>query len=111
MIPIRLKDPVLKINPHYYSVCVVTRILIGISFLVTNKSSSVFSLLVILGFLYKLWKNPNSWKNYTRTIMIYSICLILSEYFKEKRYICGVFIILDALMGQQLFYIASNYLN
>jgi hypothetical protein len=86
-------------------VCILLRIILGI--LVINKTLSInliilLSLFVITMFGYKYFKLPNVWKVYFRTVLIYSIVLILTlKYGDNYRQISGTLIIVDSLMGLQ----------
>ena len=76
-----------------------------------------FSILVVIMFGSKWINNDGTWKNYYRTVALYSIItllIILNKYtfmeIKSIKVISGLLIILDAIMGQQTRYIASTYL-
>ena len=70
-----------------------------------------FALSIVAFFLYKQSINPRSWKNYVRTIMLYSVIAVLG-YLRPPRWeqYAGVLILVDVAMGQQTWYIAKTYL-
>lgn len=97
--------------------CVLLRIFIG--FLIYFKVSILsnlfflipFFLLIIIFFSYKLYITKNkTWKVYLRTILIYSISLIISILDKKNnRNNAGILIMIDALMGLQSRHIQKNF--
>jgi len=116
MIPTHLKDPALKISPSLYTVCILLRI--SLAFLVffvmfpyKNTFILFFALSIVAFFLYKQSINPRSWKNYVRTIILYSAIAVLS-YLRPPRWeqYVGLLILVDVAMGQQTWYIAKTYL-
>jgi len=105
--------------PYVYIFCIFLRFILG--YLILNKKiNNIFiyllSAFVILIFSNKRNKfiknNIKTWKLYGRTIGAYSL-LIIFTYFninlKQKDYnIGGLIIIIDALLGVESRYIASN---
>jgi len=59
--------------------------------------------------LYKFLKIEKIWKNYLRTVLIYSVILFLITKY-QSRYIelCGLLIIIDAIMGLQTYHVFNQ---
>lgn len=111
MIPEILRDETTLIKNHTlktYIFCILLRIFIGL-LTITNKIPvtilQILSIFVIVTFLYKFIKIEKIWKNYLRTVLVYSIVLFLITIF-NKQYIelCGLLIIFDSLMGLQTYH-------
>jgi len=108
MIPEIFRDNTTFIKNHSlntYMFCVLLRIILGLG-IITNKLPAKFiiilSVLVIIVFSNKFIKLPKVWKNYLRTVIVYSIVLMLTVLFNNKyNYVSGILIIVDALMGLQ----------
>jgi hypothetical protein len=118
MIPEKLKDTTTLVKNHTmktYIFCILLRCTIGI--LVINKKIpikflQIFAILVISTFFYKYFKLQQIWKNYLRTVLVYSLILFLITYYGDKFIeICGALIIIDALMGQQTYHIFNQIGN
>lgn len=120
-IPDRLQDK----NTYYYKTknknhplinylgCVILRISIGL--LIFNKILPniviyILSILIIIFFTDKFLNSPSTWKNYPRTVLVYSILPIFTKQKTDHNY-GGLLIIIDALMGLQSRYIQNNFLN
>lgn len=134
-IPKEWKDPVLQTSPSFYmSVCVPLRILIGFWLLGTSlwsgssvdsiwfqktmiQGTAIFAFFIVCFFSYKQYRNPCSWKNYTRVFIIYTIifclclfCLFPSILFSKHcpyRSILqysALLIWMDVIIGQQSWY-------
>jgi len=107
-IPKELKDNTTIVKNHTlktYIFCVLLRIILGL-FIITNKLSVrlivIICIFIILGFLNKYFKLNRVWKIYLRTVLVYSIVLLLSvKYNNQYNHISGTLIIIDALMGLQ----------
>jgi hypothetical protein len=121
-IPNELIDKTLvsgKYASYVYIFCIFLRFVLG--YLILNKKINnmfiyLLSAFVILNFSIKrnefIKTNTKTWKIYGRTIGAYSL-LILNTYFnndlKQKEYnIGGLIVIIDALLGIESRYIASN---
>jgi len=107
-VPLRLRDPVLRVDPRYFGICTLSRVIIGLYILTNDVQLTYLYALVVLFFYYKMTKNPRSWKNYARTMYAYTVCFVIGR--KHPR-LCGLLIITDALIGQQSRYEAENYLQ
>lgn len=112
MIPEILRDGTTIIKNHTiktYIFCILLRIIIGLLTMTDNLSVLIIQLLsifVIIFFTYKFIKVSNIWKVYLRTILAYSVILLLSFLYGDKYMnICGLLIIVDALMGLQSYYV------
>lgn len=107
-IPEELKDNTTIIKNHTlktYIFCVLLRIILGL-FIITNKISvrliSIICIFIILTFLNKYFKLNKVWKVYLRTVLVYSIVLLLTiKYDNQYNHVSGILIITDALMGLQ----------
>lgn len=115
MIPSHLRDPVLKISPSLYTFCIFLRVSLAflvffVSFSYKNSIVLLFALSIIAFFVYKQMVNPRSWKNYVRTILLYSAIATLAyrQPAQWERY-AGLLILIDVAMGQQTWYIAHTY--
>lgn len=105
--------------PYIYIFCIFLRIILGYQILnkkINNGFIYLVSAFVIIHFSNKrnrfIKNNIKTWKLYGRTIGAYSL-LIMFTYFnidlKQKDYnIGGLIIIIDALLGIESRYIASN---
>jgi len=111
MIPEILRDKTTLIKNHTlktYIFCILLRISIGLA-VILNKIPvtilQILSIFVIVTFLYKFIKIEKIWKNYLRTVLVYSTILFLITKF-NTRYIelAGLLIIFDALMGLQTYH-------
>ena len=111
MIPEILRDKTTIIKNHTlktYIFCVLLRISIGL-LVIADKIPvtilQILSIFVIVTFLLKFIKIEKIWKNYLRTVLIYSIVLFLITKYKS-RYIelAGLLIIFDSLMGLQTYH-------
>ena len=133
MIPERLIDLTTifeKYNKRHsiytHLVCILLRIILGllIYYKVKRFNSyrfvSILCILIITFFVNKVFITQNkTWKVYIRTILFYSIGLIinttdyyiLNNYNKQPRNITGLIIILDALMGLQSRHIQNNFIS
>ena len=111
MIPEILRDKTTIVKNHTlktYIFCILLRISIGI-LTITNiipvSILQILSILVIVMFLYKFFKIEKIWKNYLRTVLVYSVILFLITKFNTKYIqLCGLLIIFDALMGLQSYH-------
>lgn len=124
-IPNELIDKTLvsgKYASYVYIFCIFLRFILGYLILtkkINNMCIYLLAVFVILNFSIKrnefIKTNTKTWKIYGRTIGAYSL-LILTTYFidiqndlKQKEYnIGGLIIIIDALLGIESRYIASN---
>lgn len=122
-IPVRLRDPHLRVEASRFAWCVPVRVALGCVVAWGSPAWSSLpwmqwgSLLILLFFVYKKVINPVSWKNYERTLYVYGLIAVLTHLqpyvnFSEAslQMWCGFLIIVDALMGQQSYYIARHYL-
>ena len=106
--------------------CVLLRIILGllIYYKVKGLKSytfvSIFYILVIAFFGNKVFITQNkTWKVYIRTILFYSISLIINStdyhifniYNKQSRNVTGLIMIFDALMGLQSRHIQNNFIS
>lgn len=75
-------------------------------------------ILVLIMFSNKLYITNNAtWKVYTRTLLLYSLNIIINTldkykyniYDKQPRNLTGLFIIFDAIMGLQSRHIQNNF--
>lgn len=111
MIPEILRDKTTLIKNHTlktYIFCILLRISIGL-LVIANKIPitilQILSIFVIVMFLYKFIKIEKIWKNYLRTVLIYSIVLFLITKFNTKYIeLAGLLIIFDSLMGLQSYH-------
>lgn len=111
MIPEILRDKTTIIKNHTlktYIFCILLRISIGL-LIIANKIPitilQILSIFVIITFLYKFIKIEKIWKNYLRTVLVYSIVLFLITKFDTKYIeLAGLLIIFDALMGLQTYH-------
>ena len=111
MIPEILRDKTTLIKNHTlktYIFCILLRITIGL-LTIANKIPitilQILSIFVIVMFLYKFIKIEKIWKNYLRTVLIYSIVLFLITKYNTKYIeLAGLLIIFDALMGLQSYH-------
>ena len=122
MIPQQLQDPTTMFHNHSMFTqmpCFLLRISIGLLFIygiINNTLMIVISTLIVIFFTWKYVKMTLTqpiWKNYLRTIMIYTLVVVL-VLFQSKlphpeytKLICGILIIVDAMMGQQSRYISE----
>jgi hypothetical protein len=111
MIPDILRDKTTIIKNHTlktYIFCILLRIGIGLAVItgqIPNFIIQILSLFVITMFLYKFIKIEKIWKNYLRTVLIYSLVLFLITKYNSKYIeLCGLLIIFDALMGLQTYH-------
>jgi hypothetical protein len=111
MIPDILRDKTTLIKNHTlktYIFCILLRIFIGL-LVIADKIPvtilQILSIFVIVTFLLKFIKIEKIWKNYLRTVLVYSIVLFLITKYKS-RYIelAGLLIIFDSLMGLQTYH-------
>lgn len=115
MIPEILRDKTTFIKNHTlktYIFCILLRIFIGL-LTMTNKIPitilQLISIFVIVMFFYKFLKIKKIWKNYLRTVIVYTIILFLVTQFNtEYIKICGLLIIFDSLMGLQTYHIFNQ---
>ena len=115
MIPEILRDKTTVIKNHTlktYIFCVILRIVIGIltmTKIIPINILQILSICVIVLFLYKFIKFEKIWKNYLRTVLIYSIILFLIKKYNTKFIeICGLLIIVDSIMGLQTYHIFNQ---
>jgi hypothetical protein len=115
-----LADPTLKLSPHFYTqYCIPIRLGLGLSLLLypefiklapmpppdpqtTKNGLLVLSVLIIMGLAYKARINTHSWKNYWRTIIAYSLVILVVTLHHDQSFaftLAGLFIIGDALIG------------
>lgn len=106
-----------KNNKHHpllnYLGCVILRIIIGL--LIFNNLLSpiviyILSVLILLFFGNKFINSSLTWKNYPRTVLVYSLLPIFTKYKSDHNY-GGLLVIMDALMGLQTRHIHNNFLN
>jgi hypothetical protein len=107
MLPI-LVDKTTMVKNHTtftYLPCVILRIVIGLyifSFADSKLITLILSAFAIIFFSYKYMILNTTWKNYLRTVLIYSVALSLSLYDYSKYHkLIGTLIIIDALFGLQ----------
>jgi hypothetical protein len=93
-----------------YLPCVLIRISIALLFMygvINNLAMTILSTLIVLMFLWKYIKiGSNVWKNYLRTVLIYSLIIVVINVLPaslqvNKTALVGMLIIIDALLGQQ----------
>lgn len=104
--------------------CVLLRIILGlliyykVSIFKSYNFVSIFYILIIIFFGNKLLITQNkTWKVYLRTILLYTINLIINTldnnifkiYEKQPRNVSGLFIIFDAILGLQSRHIQNNF--
>jgi hypothetical protein len=133
MIPERLIDLTTvfekqnKIHTLYTHLgCVLLRIILGLLIYYKVKGFksytlvSILCILVITFFGNKVFITQNkTWKVYIRTVLFYSIGLIINStdyhilkiYDKQSRNVAGLIIIFDALMGLQSRHIQNNFIS
>lgn len=104
--------------------CILLRILLGI--LIYYKISifknynflMFFYIMVLIAFSNKLIITKNkSWKVYIRTLIFYSLNIIINttdkykynKYYKQPNNLAGLFVIFDAIMGLQSRHIQNNF--
>lgn len=104
--------------------CILLRILLGI--LIYYKISifknynflMFFYIMVLIAFSNKLIITKNkSWKVYIRTLIFYSLNIIINttdkykynKYNKQPNNLTGLFVIFDAIMGLQSRHIQNNF--
>ena len=111
-------------TPYTHLFCVILRILLG---LIIYFKLGIFKnllfliilfLIVIIVFSYKLYITKNkTWKVYIRTLLFYSIALIINllDNYKYKTFnndsknMSGILIAIDAIMGLQSRHIQNNF--
>ena len=133
MIPERLIDLTTVFEKHNkrhtlytHLGCILLRIILGLLIYYKVKGFksytfvSILCILVITFFGNKVFNTQNkTWKVYIRTILFYSISLIINStdyhilniYNKQSRNITGIIIIIDALMGLQSRHIQNNFIS
>jgi len=118
MIPEILRDKTTIVKNHTlktYIFCVLLRIVIGLLVITNLIPITILKPLVIViiaVFLYKFLKIEKIWKNYLRTVLIYSIILfMLMKYDKKYIELCGLLIIIDSIMGLQTYHIFNQIGN
>jgi hypothetical protein len=104
--------------------CVSLRILLGtsiyykISIFKNYNFLMFFYIIILIAFGNKLLITENkSWKVYARTLIFYSLSIIINTidkykyniFNKQPRNLTGLFIILDAIMGLQSRHIQNNF--
>ncbi len=111
MIPEILRDKTTLIKNHTlktYIFCILLRISIGLLTIANSIPITILQILsifVIVMFLYKFIKIEKIWKNYLRTVLIYSIVLFLiTKYSTKYIELAGLLIIFDSLMGLQSYH-------
>ena len=120
MIPKRLHDPILTISPSLYSVCIALRVSIAWVIwhmgrgMAMNQSIqtglTVFAGMIVAFFVYKIWYNPHSWKNYWRTIVLWTFMIgVIKRGQPDWNKWVALLVLLDVVMGQQSWYIAQWY--
>lgn len=77
-----------------------------------KQAFTLFAVMIIAFFVYKIWYNPHSWKNYWRTIVLWSfmIGVIYSGHTDWNQWVAFL-VLLDVVMGQQSWYIAQWYVT
>lgn len=114
-IPPSLIDNTTIYNKHTaytHLFCILLRIFIGL-YLIQGKISPqmimLLCIIVILIFGFKFSRQTPIWKNYLRTLLVYSTVFFL-QYKKidNKNSISGILIIVEALLAQQSRYITTN---
>lgn len=102
--------------------CILLRITIGLFLIFYIKNINklyliIFFAIIVVMFSYKFFILPKTWKNYLRTVLVYSIGLIvLSISLANENIIStetaglvsGILLIVDALMGLQTRHIFSQ---
>lgn len=100
--------------------CLLLRITIGLFLIFYIKHINklyliIFFAIIILMFSYKFFILPKTWKNYLRTVLVYTIGLILISLSSENiistetaGLVSGILVIVDALMGLQTRHIFSQ---
>ena len=121
-----LLDPTRRIPSELFAtLCVPFRILLGF-ILITTEPSTVTTLLhnsplivavpaaAAMGIGYKAYINPHSWKHYYRSIATLLTIFTLFVYaanvpstVSRVQIASGLLVIVDALMGKQMHYVAS----
>ena len=117
MIPDRLIDKKLKSGkyaPYFYTMCIIIRILIGLLVFynkIPNIIIYILSAFIITIFSYKYIYNKGTWKNYINTVITYILLSIFTLNNKNTNNIGGVFVIINALLGNNTKYITSNFIE
>jgi len=122
-IPERLRDESLSCTKNNTSLlfifCIIIRIVLGM-LVFYNVIPPIFiyilSAFIIVAFSYKYIFNKKIWKNYLRTIILYTLVIIFTSLNKSRLNksnfnIGGIIIIFDALMGQQSRFITGNFVS
>jgi hypothetical protein len=128
MIPERLEDPYTIIYQkgerhtiYTHLGCVLLRIILGlliyfkVGFFKSILPLLIIYIMIIIFFSNKVFKTKNkTWKVYFRTILLYSLGLIINsiDYItnnNSNKNISGILIIIDAIMGLQSRHIQNNF--
>ncbi len=117
MIPARLVDNglVTKNPDQLYIVCLIIRILLSIMIYNNHLRPNVIYILCALSIIFffsKLWKTKNNtWKNYTRTLITYSLVMFVTK--TKSSYTttnpAGLLMLFDTLLGMQSRFIFSKF--
>lgn len=115
VMPDRLLDKKLYVSsPNcLYKVCIIFRLLLIVLIYLSKVSKNfiyILCVMTILMFSIKLIIRDRTWKNYLRTIISYSMMLIITMYEKNNKHI-SLIMLFDLLMGMQSKFIQSNLLN
>ena len=101
-----------KYTQYFYVLCIILRIFLG-TLVFYNKIPQnivyILSIIIIIIFSNKYIYNQGTWKNYSKTIISYSLLIIFTFNNKNMNNIGGVFVILDAILGANTRYITSNF--
>ena len=101
------EDKHLKISSKLYEkICVPVRILLALLFLfgvITPKYYTLMAVILLIftcGLIYKQHISPNTWKPYTKSIVLYTICALLMLYKRDvPSYVIGSLLLSDVELG------------
>lgn len=122
-IPERLQDNTLLCTKNntalFYIICIIIRIILGILIFenkISNNIIYILSSIIIIIFLYKysynIYKSKKNWKNYPKTIILYSLVIIFTYLnTNNNNNIAGILIMFDLLLGIDNKHITSNMLE
>ena len=110
------------VNTHLGCVLLRTSLGLGIYYKISIFKNYYFIMtlyiLVLIAFSNKLYITNNAtWKVYIRTLIFYSLSILINSldkykykiYDKQSRNITGLFVIFDAIMGLQSRHIQNNF--
>jgi len=101
------QDKHLKTDPRLYEyVCIPLRITIALLFMLSIINSkyyipaSIFLAIAAIGLSRKMQISSNSWKPYLKSIVIFSVCIVLMLLKPDiPPYVIGTLLLLDVTLG------------